>query len=161
MKAVLDTSAIIYLQDFRKFEEIFTTNSVVAEVKDRISSLKLPALNAKILEPDKKFVNEVKDVAKKTGDLEKLSATDIEVLALAKELNATLISDDRNVQNVAERIGIAYVSLFSKKIKELFVWGKFCPGCKKFLDNKFAQCPICGSDLKRIPRKKSKIKKSS
>jgi len=153
MKVVLDTSAIIYLQDFRKFKEIFTTDSVIHEVKDKITEMKLSAIKANVVEPRKKFVDKIKLAAKKTGDLEKLSKTDVEVLALAKELKAIVISDDRNVQNVAEKIGIEYISLFSEKIKKLFVWKKYCPACKKYFGNELDKCPVCGSKLKRVPKK--------
>jgi UPF0271 protein len=147
---VLDTSAIIYLQDFRKFEEIFIPSLVVEEVKDRLSTMKLEALNAKTLEPNKKFLEEVKSVAKKTGDLEKLSRTDIQVLALAKELKATIISDDYNIQNVAKKLNIQFFPVFSKGIKEMFFWKKFCPACKRYFKKNLKECPICGTKLKRV-----------
>lgn len=157
MRVVLDTSAIIYLQDFRKFGEIFTTDSVINEVKDKISAMKLQVMNIKVVEPSRKSVDEVKNVASGTGDLEKLSQTDIGVLALAKELEATIISDDRNVQNVAKKIGIEYISVFNKGIKELFTWRKFCPNCKKYFGNEMNVCPVCGSKLKRVPKEKVRI----
>lgn len=160
MRVVLDTSAIIYLQDFRKFDEIFTTDSVIGEVKDKTTGLKLPAIKAKVIEPRKEMIEEIRREAGKTGDLEKLSKTDIEVLALAKELKATIISDDRNVQNVAEKIGIEYISVFNKGIKELFTWKKFCTNCKKYFGNDMNMCPVCGSRMKMVPKEKTKIKPS-
>lgn len=159
MRVVLDTSAMIYLQDFRKFDEIFITDSVIREVKDQTTELKLSAIKAKILEPNKKTVNDVKAIARKTGDLEKLSKTDIEVLALARELDATVVSDDYNVQNVAEKIGIKYISVFSKRISKFFVWRKYCTSCKKYSRSELDKCPVCGAKLKRIPRKKVEIEK--
>jgi UPF0271 protein len=158
MGVVLDTSAIIYLQDFRKFGEIFTTDSVIREVKNRTAVMKLSALNIKVMEPGKKSLNEVKKIAGKTGDLEKLSSTDLEVLALAKELNATIVSDDYNVQNVAKKIGIKFISVFSRGIKQLFVWKKYCPSCGKYSKDELKECPVCGARLKRIPRKKVELK---
>jgi len=159
MRVVLDTSAIIYLQDFRKFDEIFIPTLVVEEVKDKLSTIKLEALNAKKLEPQKNFLEEVKAIAKKTGDLEKLSNTDLQVLALAKELNATIISDDYNVQNVAKRLGIEFLPVFSKGIKKIFFWKKYCPSCKKFFKSNLKECPICGTKLKRLPRARQAIRR--
>ena len=115
MKIVLDTSAFIYLNDFRKFDEIFTIQEVVNEVRDRISSMKLSGLDLTIIEPDERSIKEIKDAAKDTGDLEKMSNTDIKVLALAKEKKCTIISDDMCVQNVAEKLGINYISVYNKK----------------------------------------------
>ena len=150
MKVVLDTSAIIYLSDFRKFEEIFTVEEVLEEVKDRISSLKLSSLNLKVEEPERESLEIVKNAARETGDLEKLSETDLKVIALAKEKDCTIISDDRSVQNVAEKLGIKYISIFSKKISKLIAWGKYCKNCKKFFEGKV--CPVCGSKLVRRPK---------
>jgi UPF0271 protein len=150
MKVVLDTSAIIYLSDFRKFDEIFTVQDVIEEVKDRITAMKLSGLKLKITEPKKESIEEIKKVAEETSDLEKLSKTDLKVLALAKEKNCTIISDDYNIQNIAEKIGIDYISIFSKKITKLIKWKKFCKNCKKYFEKeKF--CPVCGEKLIRVP----------
>jgi len=157
MKVVLDTSAFIYLNDFRKFDEILTVQEVVDEVKDKVSSMKLSGLNFKIIEPSEKSVEEIKNIAKETGDLEKLSNTDVKVLAVAKENNCTIISDDRCVQNVAERLSIEYISVYNKKITNLITWKKYCRNCKRFYDKKVT-CPVCGNDLVRTPSKSREIK---
>ena len=156
MRVVLDTSSLIYLSDFREFDEILTVYSVVKEVKDKITSLKLSGLKLKIVEPGKESVEKIKEVARETGDLEKLSGTDIEVLAAAKENNCTIISDDRNIQNVAEKIGIGYISVFSKKITKLIKWKKYCKNCEKSFEG--SVCPICGAKLARVPEKSVEIK---
>ncbi len=156
MKVVLDTSAIIYLSDFRNFDEILTAQEVVDEVKDKISTMKLSTLKLKILEPSTATIEKIKKTAKETGDLEKLSNTDLKVLALGKENNCTIISDDRNVQNVAEKIGLKYISIFSGKITKMITWKKFCNNCKKFYEKKDT-CPVCGAKLSRIPKTSREI----
>lgn len=157
MKVVLDTSAIIYLNDFRKFDETLSVQDVVEEVKDKITAMKLSSLDLKITEPAKKTINEVKKVATDTGDLEKLSRTDIKILALAKENNCTIISDDRNIQNVAERLGINYISIFNKKITKLIKWKKFCKNCNEYFE-KENFCHVCGERLIRVPIESKEIK---
>lgn len=157
MKVVLDTSAIIYLNDFRKFDEIFTVQEVVNEVKDRISSMKISGLNLKFVEPSFDSIEKIKAVAKETGDFEKLSKTDLKILALAKENNLTIVSDDRNIQNVAEKIRLNYISIYSKKISKLITWKKFCRNCKKYFE-KGNVCSICGERLVRIPKSSVEIK---
>lgn len=156
MKVVLDTSAIIYLHDFRKFDEIYIPTLVVEEVKDKFSMMKLEALNARTREPNKKFLEEIRLIAKKTGDLEKLSETDLQVLALAREMKASIISDDYNIQNVAKKIGIEFFSVFSKGIKKLFFWKKHCPTCKKYFKESLKECPVCGRRLRRLPKIQAK-----
>lgn len=156
MKVVLDTSAIIYLNDFRKFDDIITVQEVVDEVKDSISSMKLSGLDFKIFEPSEESIEEIKKTAEKTGDLEKLSDTDIKVLALAKENSCTIISDDRNIQNVAEKLGIKYIPVYNEKITKLITWKKFCRNCKKNYD-RGEDCPVCGEKLSRLPKSSRKI----
>ena len=150
MRVVLDTSAIIYLNDFRLFDEIFTVSNVVDEVKDKINTLKLSGLSLKIIDPSESSVKDIKEIAEKTGDLEKLSSTDIKVLALAKEKSLSIVSDDYSIQNVAEKIGLSYISLFNKKITNLIQWENYCENCKKFYDG-VNTCPKCGSHLVRKP----------
>ncbi|HKZ45134.1 MAG TPA: hypothetical protein VJ343_00340 [archaeon] len=157
MRVVLDTSSLIYLNDFRGFDEIFTVNSVIREVKDKVTLLKLASLRLKIIEPKSETIKEIENTARETMDFEKLSRTDIEVLASAKENNCTIISDDRNIQNVAEKLGIGYVSIFNKKITKLITWKKYCNSCKKY----FAEgkdCSICGEKLSRVPEASIEIK---
>lgn len=156
MRVVLDTSAIIYLNDFRKFDEIFTVSDVVREVKDKITTMKLTSLNLKIMDPREEVLREIKNIARDTGDLEKLSETDLKILALAKERNCAVVSDDRNIQNVAEKIGINYVGVFSERIKKLVVWKKFCKNCEKYFESG-AVCPVCGSKLVRSVKTSTEI----
>jgi len=155
MRVVLDTSAIIYLNDFSKFDEIFTVQEVIDEVKDKVSSMKLSTINLKIREPNFNSIIDITRIARETGDFEKLSSTDIKILALAKMTGSTLVSDDYNVQNVAKKIGVSYVGTFNKEISELIVWEKICKSCgKKYDKGKF--CKVCGGKLSRVPSKSSK-----
>ncbi len=122
-RIVLDTTALIFLNDFSPFKEIYTVQEVVEEVKDRLTSMKLTSLlkRLKIVDPNKDAVEEVSYIAEKTGDIEKLSKTDIKVLALAKQLTCPIMSDDYAIQNVAGHAGIKYISIFNKGIKS---WSK-------------------------------------
>jgi UPF0271 protein len=67
-------------------------------------------------------VDDVKAVAERTGDISKLSDTDVKVLALAKQLDRAIVSDDYSVQNVAGHAGIKAVSVHNPKIKRLKTW---------------------------------------
>lgn len=73
----------------KKSEEIFTTPSVIAEIKDataraRLETLVMPFITLRAPKIDSmKFVTEF---ARKSGDLAVLSKTDLEVIALAYEL---------------------------------------------------------------------------
>jgi endoribonuclease Nob1 len=158
MKVVLDTSALIYLNDFRNFSEIFTVQEVVDEVKDETTEMKLRSLKLKIVEPKKISLEKVEDVARKTGDLEKLSKTDLKVLAVAEENSFVIISDDRNVQNVAEELGIKYISIFNKEISKKFKWKKVCKSCG-YTSQEGDACPRCGSRMIRVVKEKVERRK--
>ena len=160
MKVVLDTSALIYLNDFRNFEEIITVQEVVEEVKDKISEMKLKSLKLKAVEPSKNSLKKAEDAARKTGDFEKLSKTDLKVVSAAVENDAVIISDDRNVQNVAEELGLEYVSVFSKKISMKFTWKKVCSGCG-YVSAEGEICPRCGLKMVRKVTEKMKNKTRS
>ncbi|MBI2545382.1 MAG: hypothetical protein HYW22_02160 [Candidatus Aenigmarchaeota archaeon] len=148
MKVVLDTNAVIFLNDFRNFEEIFTVPEVMDEIKDRNTSMKLSGMNIKTREPDEKSVKEIKKMSSETGDSGKLSQTDVKILALAKEKNLTIVSNDFNIQNVAQKFGINYVSATDKKIKKVVIWRSYCENCEKFYDDQL-HCSRCGGDLIR------------
>lgn len=148
MKAVLDASAFIYLNDFRMFDDVFTVYDVIREVKDKINSIKMSGVNVSVIDPGKHAVQSVRQAAKETGDLSKLSETDVEILALAKEKNLSVVSDDYSVQNVAEKLGLTYISLFNKKITKAIRWSLYCEKCKKVYDNATV-CAKCGGSLVR------------
>ena len=156
MRVVLDTSAFIYLNDFSKFEEILTVPEVLEEAKDRVSILKISATKIKLKEPNLNSIMDVTKAAKETGDLDRLSSTDIKILALAKSTGSIIITDDYSIQNVAEKIKIPYLSIFNKKISKLIIWKKFCRNCRKEYSDKEKVCKICGTKLTRIPKESKK-----
>ena len=106
---------------------------------------------------DKLTIKKIEEMSRKTRDFEKLSKTDIEVLAAAKENKCTILSDDRNIQNVAEKLGIEYVSIFNKKITKLITWRKYCKNCNKYFEEG-KECSVCGEMLSRVPAESVKIK---
>ena len=160
MKVVLDTSALIYLTDFCMFDEISTVQEVIDEVKDKATTIKLSSIDIKVLEPDRRVIEDVKNAAKATGDIDKLSKTDLKIIALAKQQSATIASDDYNVQNVAEKMHVPYISIFSKRITKLVAWRKYCSSCKKYFDGGTV-CKVCGSKLKRMATNSKYIKHTS
>jgi UPF0271 protein len=167
-KAVLDTSALIYLNDFRPFDCVFTVSEVLREVKDRTTAMKLSTLSSlglKVFEPSKGSMEAVERAAKETGDFAQLSETDKKVLALANDLSddCVIVSDDMGVQNVAERMGIRYMSVFNRRISRMVKWGRYCGNCKKYYgkEYKMRACEVCGGELKRVPLNSELVKTKS
>jgi len=155
MKYVLDTSALLSGKDFVD-GEFFTTHSAVKEARRKDMTPHLQSiLNVKIYsrKPRKEYIDEVRAQAKKTGDIERLSPTDIEILALAKELNAIILSDDYSIQNLAKEMRMRYHGVLIKEITEKIYWTYRCRGCGRFFEEPHKLCPVCGSALKTTRRR--------
>jgi len=165
---VLDTSA--FLAGFDPFsvneeqatvpnveEEIRTNSMTWVRFKTAVENGKL-----KVKEPSEEFLNRVKASATKVGDSFFLSETDMQILALALELKAAgynpqVVTDDYSIQNVATQIGIEFVSLATFGIRRLLEWVRYCPACHREYpsDYDFTKCAVCGTALKRKPRRKT------
>lgn len=138
---------------------LITVPSVVNELKSSEAASRFELardVGARVEAPQSGMIEDVLNMAKHTRDVEELSATDIDVLAKALERkdDATLLTDDYAVQNVAVMLGIDVKPVAQKKIRDILVWEKQCVGCRKRFDEGDV-CPICGSDLKK--RRKRKV----
>ncbi|OWP57446.1 MAG: hypothetical protein B2I17_00600 [Thermoplasmatales archaeon B_DKE] len=154
---VVDTSAIIS----RKLDLLNTSlifpSSVLGEIrKGRLRRI-LDALSPeiRIYDPSAGSRNEVASVSKKSGDISVLSETDIDVIATARDLNATIITDDYAIQNVAEFMGIPFTGSDLNRIANKITWKFRCTGCGKFYSFDTGTCRICGHSLKRIAVRKT------
>ena len=93
-----------------------------------------------------------------------LSEADMQVLALALELKSRgstplIVTDDYSIQNVANKIDVDFTALLTFGIKFRFKWILYCPACyRKYpQDYKFKVCEVCGTELKRKPKKKTRL----
>ena len=166
---VLDTSA--FLAGFDPFSlgaEQVTVPKVEEEIR-RNSMIKMRFETAiesgkiKVKAPTQEFSNKAKTSASKVGDSYKLSEADMQLLALAIELKAEgfvpqIVTDDYSIQNVATQMGIEFLSLATFGIKRLLEWIRYCPACYKeyAADSKFKECLVCGTELKRKPKRPRK-----
>ncbi|NPA47983.1 MAG: hypothetical protein GXO14_05010 [Thermococci archaeon] len=138
-----------------------TTPRVVEELRDPESRLLIEGLigagKVRVLSPSEKSVEAVKEAARRTGEAEELSEADVEVLALAYELNGVLLTDDYNLQNVAKIIGVEFRTM-KRGIRRVIRWSYVCIGCGK----RFSEappggtCPDCGSPVRLIPKRRKK-----
>ncbi|XAT64171.1 ribonuclease VapC [Geoglobus acetivorans] len=148
MMHVLDTSAIILRKAI--YDDMVTVPEVVNEIRDENSKLYFEIKNIRVEDAREEFISEVKKAAQKTGDIYKLSETDIRVLAKALEYNATVVSDDYAVQNVAKKLGLKLEKILQKGIEKEFKWIRVCKGCGRRTEKEV--CEICGSEtrLKKV-----------
>jgi len=129
---------------------LFTTQAVIDECSDQASSARILVYREKglqVREPEKRSVNEVMSVSEETGDIGKLSKTDIGLLALALEHGARICSDDFAIRNVAMALGIGIEPMMQRQIRYI-KWKFRCKGCARLYD-KAMVCPVCGAEVTR------------
>jgi UPF0271 protein len=114
--------------------------------------------------PKSSVFQEIQEASRKVGDMRYLSEADLQVLALALELknrglSPVIVTDDYSIQNVANKIDVEFTSLMTFGIKFRFKWILYCPACyRKYpSDYKFKICEVCGTELKRKPKKKTRL----
>ena len=163
---VLDTSAFLAGFDpFSLSEEQVTVPKVEEEIRrNSIINTRFRAAiengKLKVKAPPPEFLNKVNVLATNLGDSHLLSEADSQLLALALEFKAEgyaprIVSDDYSIQNVATLMGIEFSALATFGIKRLLEWTRYCPAChKEYPSNVSAnECLICGTKLKRKPRR--------
>lgn len=163
---VLDTSAFLAGYDpFASATEQVTVPKVEEEIL-RNSMIKMRFQTA--VESGKVKIKApihdggAKAQANKVGDSFKLSETDMQLLSLALELKEQgytpqIVTDDYSIQNVAKQLDIEFSALATLGIKRQLEWIRYCPACYKQYpaDSKFKECQVCGTELKRKPKKKA------
>ncbi|MHA1594688.1 MAG: NOB1 family endonuclease [Candidatus Baldrarchaeia archaeon] len=169
---VLDASSFIggFNPQFADFEQ-YTVPEVLDEVKTRrakfVLDVSILSGKVKVLSPEDEYVEIVKREARNTGDLWKLDATDIKLLALALKLKRErnvepiIVSDDYAIQNVARRLSVDFTPVAYSGIKEEIQWRLYCPFCKRQYPSDYSGniCPECGGELKRKVAWKKRINK--
>ncbi|MEM2928944.1 MAG: ribonuclease VapC [Nitrososphaerota archaeon] len=168
----MENNEIIYILDspvfisgFTEFtnRKFITTKLVLREIKSKNLIKKINIIIKKglikIIKPKEKYIKKIIEISKEIGDFKKLSQTDIEILAIALEeknkgKNAIIVSDDYSLQNTAKYLDIEIKGVHFPKIKKSIEWQWYCPSCFKKYDNEAnGICQICGSELKRKPKK--------
>ncbi|WP_175266708.1 hypothetical protein [Acidiplasma cupricumulans] len=76
----------------------------------------------------------------------------MDIIALALQFNAIIITDDYAIQNVASRLKIKYSGASINEIKREIRWLYRCTGCHKIYNEDIKECPVCGHKLKRFTK---------
>lgn len=163
MPFVLDASALLAGKDIL-LEEMFCTPHVLEEVNGKDPTPQLMLMietRVEVRPPSDESVMKVNEAAGRTGDAKRLSPADVGVVALAIDLEATIITDDYSIQNVANELGLDYSGLSFPDIKKKIEWGYRCVGCGKRFEEPMDECPICGSRIKTTPKSTSRISSAS
>lgn len=158
MTAVLDASAFFAageaaLAGLDPADRLLTTPSVVAEVRDAAARCRLElALERGLLvqEPTADALSSVEAGAVASGDADRLSATDRDLLALALGTGGILVTDDFALQNAARRLGVACRPIAQRRAVPRRR-GYRCSGCGRYGDGP-GECPVCGAAIRPAGR---------
>lgn len=149
VRRVLDTSAL--LSGISLDGDLYTTPEAVREVRRLGSTLQLDAVLAtkvQIVSPSDGSLTAIDAVALETGDVARLSPTDRGLLALARDVEGTVLTDDYSIQNVAARLGMPYARVSERGIREVVRWSYRCIGCGRYYAEPQNQCGVCGSRVR-------------
>jgi len=145
---ILDSSALFSMEDLPS-EDIAVPEGVVGELrKYKDARVERWGDLLRVSECTKASVEKVKDTARKSGDIGRLSDVDISVIALAIDLSGTVLTDDFSIQNVCALMHIEYRSVGTDGIKKIERWNYRCVGCGRWYKEKLDDCPVCGSSMK-------------
>jgi len=157
---VLDTPGFFAGLPLKAPGVYYTTLGVVEEVRDeesrRVLENSMAAGRLVVAKPSGESVERVKAKAVEIGESISLSATDLEVAALAWELSlrnrdVVVFTDDYALQNLLAHLGINVYSIRTRGIKRKHVYIVKCPVCGFVSrDLKLKKCPVCGSPLVKV-----------
>ena len=146
---ILDASA--FINEYHTTEQVATIPMVREELEGeaayRYDALEGAGMHIHI--PNEETIETIRRVSKESGDGGVLSETDIRLLATSFELDATLVTDDYAMQNVADRLEIPFEMIDQEGITEQRTWTFQCQGCGREFDEEHERCPICGTGLAR------------
>ena len=146
---VLDSSA--FIRHYTTDQPTASTAAVRAELSGR-ASYRFDADvggGMRLHSPSSESVDRVRTAADASGDAGVLSETDIGVVATAFDLDATLVTDDYAMQNVAERLQLRTRPIAQQGITATRRWRFQCQGCGRTFDDASDRCPVCGAALTR------------
>jgi UPF0271 protein len=165
---IIDTSAILSGKPLNIPQGILVSTPGVSEEitpggRDYRTFELLMEKGLQIHAPTKMSLRLVRECAKKTGDDQRLSPADMELLALAldykgdADCEVTILSDDYSIQNVALLLNLRFQGFSQREITQRYHWISHCPGCKRRFQEPVAVCPVCGTKTHVIMDKKKKL----
>ena len=149
---ILDSS--FFLSGFQIPEgDLYTIPQVVDEVRpERKELLFSMAKGLSVITPSDPSIRTVEEASRGTGDIQRLSKTDIDLIALALEIEGVLLTDDYSMQNTAQVLGVCFKPLGQKGITRVETWYVRCRYCGKYQTKEYPDCPICGGPMRTTRR---------
>lgn len=163
---VLDTSLLLGGKDPPRGPRWATTPEAAAEVspggRDARRYEDWTSLGLQVRSAGPAALGKVERAATVAGNRARLSAADLSLLALALELGeeATLVTDDYTMLDLASRLGVRTQTVNQQGIRASLDFRPRCTGCGRWFEAmpKSQDCPVCGSAVKPRPWKAPKAK---
>jgi endoribonuclease Nob1 len=165
---IIDSSAVFSGKPLN-FNEMVTTNKIADEFQPGGRDYKrfqwLLEIGMKIIKPSDNAVQEIQQIIKDHGEKSRLSSADISLLALAIDIRSSqknipvIVTDDYSIQNIAIHMGFIIQSLNQQGIKKRYKWERRCRGCRRKVSDDVDVCPVCGSSISYVVKKKYTLKK--
>lgn len=156
---VLDTAALLHwpvdqladgvcaISQQAELERVSPQRSLLVQSLDSIEWRDVPSA----------WLQDAKEAAALSGDLPRLSDVDVDVLALAIALDATLVTDDYRLQNTMQALQRPTKSVGTVGAKKVWRWELRCTGCRatspvpanvdRSKKGSVADCDVCGSPM--------------
>lgn len=156
---VLDTAALLHwpvdqladgvcaISQQAELERVSPQRSLLVQSLDSIEWRDVPSA----------WLQDAKEAAASSGDLPRLSDVDVDVLALAIALDATLVTDDYRLQNTMQALQRPTKSVGTVGAKKVWRWELRCTGCRatspvpanvdRSKKGSVADCDVCGSPM--------------
>lgn len=145
MRPVIDANVLMHGRRNYDFSKAFTVPEVMDELESGSSQLRADTLNLEVREPSDESRDAVGEKAEEI--FARVSEADRALLALALDTEEKLITDDKDLQNLASHLDVSYEAFMGDEIDEELEWLKTCGNCGAEISS--SPCPRCGSDQVR------------
>ncbi len=158
MERVLDTAALLHWPPARLAGGI-CASSQRSEL-ERLSparTMLVEAADIQWRDVSPSAIEQAKNCASASGDLARLSDVDVDVLALALEVEAILVTDDYRLQNTYRHAGGSIETVVNAPSKQVWIWELRCIGCgdtsplpadvPRSKKGPAGECSACGSPM--------------
>jgi rRNA maturation endonuclease Nob1 len=141
MRPVIDANVLMHGRRNYDFDKASTVPEVMDELESSDSRLKADTLDLDVRRPSDEPQEKVQEKVDET--FAKVSEADKALVALALDIGEKLITDDKDLQNLASHLDVSFEAFMGEEIDEELEWVKTCGNCGKTISS--PPCPRCGS----------------
>ncbi|WP_347720460.1 NOB1 family endonuclease [Candidatus Nanohalovita haloferacivicina] len=142
---VVDANVIIHGRADQRFSQAFTVPEVLEEMKSSEASMKADLLDLQVQRPDSEIFEQVQSKSEEIGAA--TSETDEKLLALALTRKDSLVTDDKDLQNLGLHLEAEVEGFLEDRIEKKLQWISVCSNCGREVST--PPCPRCGSQQVR------------